>query len=218
MPTQLETAKQSFQKDWNNLKLDNYLKDGARFRLRRFGYFYFLPSTEEILPFPFTPYFQDDTINSYAGGVQRKLAPLFKSTLTNKFLQALIKFDFEQFPLSREKKQQPWRLDLHQIRVIGTDNEIGEPTPEGIHHDENDFVCIHLMGRKNTLGGINTIYDNNKQPLKSVALQQTMDSIVIWDPHVMHSVSSVYPKNKNEKAIRDILIIGYSHVSDLKRP
>ena len=38
--------------------------------------------------------------------------------------------------------------------------ESGEVTPEGIHHDENDFVWIHLINKENSTGGRNNIYNN----------------------------------------------------------
>ena len=54
---ELAEAKQRLWSDFDDLELDNYLKDGARFRLRRFANFYFRPDTEEIKPLPHTSYF-----------------------------------------------------------------------------------------------------------------------------------------------------------------
>ena len=218
VPPQLTEAKQRLWADWNDLPPDNYLKDGASFRLRRFAYLYFLPSTGEVLSFPPTPYFQASELNSYAGGIRRKFRHLHDSTLTNQFLLALIKFNFKQFPVNKEMAQQPWKLDVHQIRIVATPDEAGQPTPEGIHHDENDFVCMHLANRQNTVGGINTVYDNNSRPLISCTLHQPMDSLIVWDPHVMHGVSPMRQLNLDEQAVRDMLLIGYSHDPDLKRP
>ena len=96
-------------------------------------------------------------LNSYASGIQRNLAHLKGSTLTNPFLHALIKFNFRYFPLDSAMAEQSWHVDVHQIRIIATANEEGEPTPEGIHHDENDFICMHLANRQNIVGGATTI-------------------------------------------------------------
>ncbi len=41
---------------------------------------------------------------------------------------------------------------------------------------------------------------------------------MIWDPHMMHGISPIHPKNPDKQAIRDTLLIGYSYVPDLKRP
>ena len=101
---------------------------------------------------------------------------------------------------------------------MATPDVAGLPTPEGIHHDENDFVCIHLANRKNAVGGVNTIYDNHRNPLESCTLLQPMDSIIVWDPQVMHGVSPMHPQDPDQQAVRDILLIGYSHEPELERP
>jgi len=211
-------SKQRFWTDWNDLEPDNYLKGDASFRLRRFAYFYFQPSNEEILPFAQTPYFQSNTLNSYAGGIQRHLAHLKDSTLNNRFLHELIKMNFRQFPMSDKMANNSWKVDVHQIRIVASTDEVGEPTPEGIHHDENEFGAMHLISRHNVIDGVSTIYDNAKTPIESMTLNEPMDSLIIWDPHVMHSVSAILPCNNREKAFRDILLIGYTYEPDLKRP
>ena len=215
---QLLESKQHFWADWNDLEPDNYLKDNACFRFRRFAYFYFQPSNEEILPLKQTPYFQSSELNSYAGGLQRQLAHLKGSTLNNRFLHELIKMNFKQFPMSEKIANNAWKVDVHQIRIVATADEAGEPTPEGIHHDENEFGAMHLIERHNVIDGVSTIYDNAQIPLESLTLNEPMDSLIIWDPHVMHSVSPILPDNTDEKAFRDILLIGYSYEPDLKPP
>jgi len=204
--------------DWNNLKVDNYLKDDRRFRQRRFGLFYLLPSTGELLPMKSVPYTQSRKVNTYAGGIARKFAPLLDATLTNQFLHNLIKFNFQQFPVDNNMTLLPWEIDVHQFRILASQNEQGQPTPEGIHHDGDDFNCIHLIGRQNAKGGANTVYDNDRNPLKTCTLLQPMDSIIVWDPHVMHGVTPIKQENLSEPAIRDVLVIGYNYRPDLKRP
>jgi hypothetical protein len=87
-----------------------------------------------------------------------------------------------------------------------------------MHHDGDDFNVIHLIRRRNATGGITTVYDNDRNPLASSILSQPMDSVLVWDPHVMHGVTPIRPKNPAESAIRDVLVIGYNHRPDLKRP
>lgn len=204
--------------DWNHLEPDNHLKGGAHFRRRRFGLFYFQPTTGELYPLPPAPYFQSAGINTYAGGVERQFAPLLNETFNNQFLRELIKFNFRQFPIDNQMANHPWEIDIHQFRIIASQDEQGEPTPEGMHHDGDDFNAIHLIQRQNANGGVNSIYDNDRQLLASTTLSQTMDSVIVWDPHVMHGVTPIHPQNTAEAAIRDVLVIGYNHRPDLKRP
>ena len=214
----LAAAKRCLWADWDNLEPDNYLKGGRRFRLRRFALFYLLPSRDEVLPLPPAPYFQSSDVNPYAGGMSRQFAPLLDKSLNNPFLHELIKFNFRQFPVDSSLADQPWEIDVHQFRIVASEDEPGEPTPEGIHHDGDDFNCIHLIARQNVSGGVNSVYDNDCNQLASYTLRQPMDSIVVWDPHVMHGVTPIHPKNPGEPAIRDVLVLGYNHRPGLVKP
>ncbi len=215
---ELAADRQHLRADWGNLEPDSYLKDGARFRLRRFGLFYLLPSTWELLPLPPAPYFQSAGINAYAGGIERNFAPLLDATLANQFLHELIKFNFRQFPVDSQMSHKPWEIDVHQFRIVATQDEQGEPTPEGLHHDGDDFNVIHLIRRQNATGGTSTVCDNDRNLLASCTLRQPMDSVLVWDPHVMHGVTPIHPENPSEPAIRDVLVIGYNYRPDLRRP
>ena len=215
---ELAADRQHLWADWDNLEPDNYLKEGARFRLRRLGFFYLLPSTRELLPLPHAPYFQAAGINAYAGGIKREFAPLLKATLANQFLHELIMFNFRQFPVEGQMSHNPWEIDVHQFRIVASQDEQGEPTPEGLHHDGDDFNAIHLIRRQNATGGKSTVCDNDRNLLASCTLRQPMDSVLVWDPHVMHGVTPIYPENPSEPAIRDVLVIGYNYRPDLGRP
>jgi hypothetical protein len=215
---ELTAARQCLWADWNNLMPDNYLKDGSTFRKRRFALFYLLPRTEDLVPFPSTPYFQSSEINSYAGDIARKFARLLDKSLTNPFLHELIKSNFRQFPVDSDLIDEPWEIDVHQFRIIASQDEPGEPTPEGIHHDGDDFNCIHLIARQNVIGGVNSVYDNDCNLLTSCTLRHPMDSMMVWDPYVMHGVTPIHPKNSSQPAYRDVLVIGYNHRPGLERP
>jgi len=211
-------AKEKFDNSWEHLKKDNYLKDGKSFRYRQFQYCYFLPTTKKIIPFAATPYYQPPEVNQYIKGIDRLLEPMTEELLDNSFLQQLINFDFSQLPISESMKSEPWLVDIHQIRIVTTEAENGEPTPEGIHHDENDFVCIHLIKRENITGGVNGVYTNNKKLLKDCTLTENLDSIILWDLKVMHGVTPIYPKDSQKVAFRDVLLICFSHTPKLQVP
>ncbi|MCP5053583.1 MAG: 2OG-Fe dioxygenase family protein [bacterium] len=214
----LEVHRKQLWLDWGRLEPDKYLKDGAKFRLRRFGLFYFLPAAKELIFIPSGTYYQPASLNAYAGGIERKFAPLLDSTVENSFFRELVLFNFEQFPVEPGKLTQPWKVDAHQFRVVATASEAGEPTPEGVHRDGDDFAVIHLVNRKNVRGGINTVHDNDRKQIDSLTLHQPMDSVFLWDPYIMHAVTGINPENPDEPAIRDILAIGYKHCPGFKRP
>ena len=203
---------------WDMLESDNYLKGGATFRQRRFGMYYFQPNHGDPVPISESLYFQSSEVNTYAGGIKRQFAPLLDETCKNRFLLDLIKFNFQQFPIDDSMADHPWEVDVHQFRIIGTENQTGKPTPEGVHHDGDDFNVIHLMNRDNVVGGENTIYDNNRNLLAKTTLNNFMDSVFVWDPFVMHGVSKIFPADAANPAVRDVIVIGYNHRPDIQHP
>ncbi len=100
---------------------------------------------------------------------------------------------------------------MHFFRVVGRPDELGEPGPEGIHRDGEEFGAIHLIQRKNVAGGVNSVYDNDGQLLASFILEDPLDSLILWNPHTLHSVSPIRPEVAGEPAIRDTLIMGFDH-------
>jgi len=216
--SELVSEEKKLWADWEDLETDEYLRNGGQFRLRRLGLFYFMPATDELLMLSANTYFQASEINTYAGGVQRKYPPLSEATRSNRFLKELIGFNFRQLPTDDEAAMKPWKVDIHQVRIVTTPAETGEPTPEGIHHDGEEFVCIHLVSRRNVDGGLTTIHDNDGGLLESFMLREPMDSAILWDPHVMHGVTPIQPENPEEPGIRDVLLMGYDSCPDLERP
>ncbi|MCH8275265.1 MAG: 2OG-Fe dioxygenase family protein [Armatimonadetes bacterium] len=215
---ELATDRRRLWEDWATLEPDDYLENDSSFRRRRFGLFYFVPNPGELLPLLDASYFQSNELNPYAGGIDRKFAPLSGSTLTNAFLYELISFNFRQLPVERSMACHPWKVDVHQIRIVASPEEKGEPTPEGIHRDGEDFVCIHMIRSENVVGGVSTVYDNDRNPLVSCTLRHPMDAMLLWDQYVLHGVTPIAPKSPDKVAFRDVLLIGYVPCPDLKRP
>ena len=78
--------------EWENLEPDKYLKNGARFRERRYGRFYYVPRTNSIQLLKHRPYFQSKDANAYAGGIHREVAPLTESSVESPLMTTLIAF------------------------------------------------------------------------------------------------------------------------------
>ncbi len=209
LASDLVAAQQIFFQEWNHLEPDNYLRDGASFRHRRFTLFSFDPGSDELLPLPPDTYLQSLDINAYAGGLSRRFAPLRPSAASNKFLHELIRLLFRQLPIEPDRLSHPWLVDIHQIRITATAEEDGQPTPEGPHHDGEEFGVIQLVQRRNVAGGTSTVYSNDQEPVSSHTLDQPMDTLIVWDPHVMHGVSPLRPVDPDKPGIRDTLLIGY---------
>ncbi|GAA3458637.1 2OG-Fe dioxygenase family protein [Saccharothrix longispora] len=196
-------------KEWENLEVDQYLKNGARFRERRYDRFRYVPATDSVRLRPHRPYFQSAEVNDYGGGIERSVPPLTASTVQNPLLQALIRWNFEHFPVEPEQLHQPWDVQCHQFRIIGRAEELGEPTPEGPHRDEVHFGAIHLMSRTNASGGFSQVYTKDQELVAEFQLQNTMDTMFWADEMILHAVTPITVVDDSTPAVRDVLIMGY---------
>lgn len=202
-------------REWDHMRVDQYLKEGAAFRERRYGSFAFHSNQNQLHLLPHKPYFQSKTANSYAGGIERELAPLTDEFVANPLLRELIFYDYESFPTTADQDDDWWLIACHLFRIIGKPTERGEPTPEGVHRDEIDFGAMHLMRRQNVLGGYSRIHFEDKTIKSEVVMREHLDTLYWDDRKILHSVTPITPENISEQAIRDILILGFTKKSDI---
>lgn len=200
--------------DFADLPPDEYLPGDGKYRFRRYGRFRFAPGSGELKPLPHVDYFQSADINRVTGGTIRKFAPMLEGTFGNPFLRELIRFDFDQFPLSLEVRESVWEVQAHLIRVTASAEEQGHPTPEGIHRDGAEYVSVHLAERLNAQGGDVSIYDNDKRLLASFRLEDVMDCYLFHDASLWHQASPITPIDKSHQAVRSILTFDYHLRSD----
>lgn len=204
--------------DWDKLEPDRYLADGATFRRRRYGRFFWSPQNHELLPLPQEAYFQPEDENRYAGGIVREFAPLLPETARNLFLPALVCSMFDCLPIAGQRESETWEVRIHQIRIVATPEQPGLPAPEGIHQDGTDFLTLHLVRRRNIAGGVSTIYDLDRKPLRHFTLRETLDSMILEDPRIMHGVTPVTPQDGLTIGTRDLLGVDFIYSPDLERP
>ena len=201
--------------DWDHLELDRYLKEDLKFRLRRYGRYAWSPAEDTLTPLAPEPYFQPEDENAYAGGIARAFAPLLPETVSNPFLHALVRSTFACLPITGPKQAGTgtWEVRIHQIRIVATPEEPGLPAPEGIHQDGTDFLTLHLVGRRNVVGGESTIYDLSCKSIQRFTLRETLDSLILEDPRIMHGVTPVHSADGQRLGVRDLLGIDFIFTS-----
>jgi hypothetical protein len=212
----LDSHWQRLAGDWDHLELDGYLAEGAKFRLRRYGRYTWSPADDALTALPHEPYFQPEDENSYAGGIERDFAPLLPGTVHNPFLHALVSATFECLPLADDQRRKTWEVRIHQIRIVAFPEEPGLPTPEGIHQDGTDYLTLHLVRRHNIAGGETTIYDLDRKPIWRGTLRETLDSLILEDPRIMHGVTPVQAGNGRTPGTRDLLGVDFISRPDLQ--
>jgi 2-keto-4-pentenoate hydratase/2-oxohepta-3-ene-1,7-dioic acid hydratase in catechol pathway len=217
-PPELQPHWRRLCQDWDHLEEDRYLERGARFRLRRYGRYYWSPSDGAFEPLPHAPYFQPPGENSYAGGIDRTFAPLLPDSVFNPLLHALVESTFDCLPLAQDRQDKTWEVRIHQIRIVATPSAPGLPAPEGIHQDGTDFLTLHMVCRHNVEGAETTLYDRSRNPIWRHTLRDPWDSLILEDPRLFHGVTAARSADGTTPGTRDLLGVDFIYSPGLERP
>ncbi len=194
-----------FRKTWSDLPEDNFLRDGGHYRFRRYSVFNWFDSAE-IKLLPHEPHYQSTYRNNMNGGIYRDFEAFKTETIEHPLLNSIIQMVVPLFSFDNEKF---WRIQAHQFRIVASQEEPGNPTPEGIHKDGADFILIMVLKRENITGGVNHIYDASKRLAFGAVLTEPGDAILLDDNKVWHGVSEVYPILADKPAYRDVLVLTF---------
>jgi hypothetical protein len=145
-----------FEPFFSDLPLDPYIQ--GRFRRRRFSRF--LGPPENLTRLEHKYFEQSSAINKLAGGIKRDFPELEDQLVRLPEFQMLVSrfVDFSKIEMETTE------VGVHQIRIVASSGEIGEPAPEGIHQDGFDFVGIFCINRQNLLGAETHLHEDPDQP------------------------------------------------------
>jgi len=154
-------------------------------------------------------HFQSLACNTSNGGIERRYEPFSIEIVNGASLRTILKEAravFEQLSSNRT-----WHIEAHQFRIEVFANEIGNPTPEGIHRDGVAFGMVMMIDRTNVLNGETTIYRNRDgDPIGQFTLLQPLACLLFEDTKVCHAVSSIVAENPARRGTRDVLVITFS--------
>ncbi len=199
------------RRDWEHLEPDPHMADGGGYRLRRYGLYQLFPTTGHLDFIPDASFYQSIKINPLNGGRRRHFAPLDDDTVKNPFLRELICFDFAQLT-SKKHVEDHWLIGVHQIRILATTGVRGNPTPEGIHRDDETYTAQHLIARHNIGDGINYFYGGGAEPTirpEAVWKQQSYFDSYYFDSSLWHSVSPIESGDRDGDGYRDVILIDF---------
>ena len=207
----LRKSRKQFSRAWDHLKLDPYMADRGRYRFRRYGLFNLSTITGRLNYIPDASFYQDININPLNGGKHRRFASLTKESVGNLFLQELMLFDLAQLTSTTSVKVD-WLIGVHQIRIIAMPGVSGNPTPEGVHRDDETYTVQHLIKRHNIDGGVNYFYGSESEPERhpSVMKQLKYFDSYYFDHTLWHDVSPIILNMHGNEGYRDILLIDFS--------
>ncbi|MCG9554683.1 2OG-Fe dioxygenase family protein [Vibrio sp. Isolate31] len=199
-------------KYWDDLPLDTYMGDGGTYRERRFGCFEYCFNSKNLKKITRNYFYQSKDINPLNGGGNRQFEDVCDEFSCSGFLKGLVDYCLDFIPLNQYEGKK-LVINTHLFRVITDGNQLGLPTPEGIHRDGHHFVSQHLIQRKNINGGISGIYTpEEKSPLIHKLLNNSFDTIIVDDNRVKHDVSPIFCNSPHERGVRDMLIIDYKFI------
>lgn len=196
------------KESWNNLQPDSYLKHAAKYRERRYSRC-IMNLTACELDFESSIYIQTEEYNSLFGGVSRTFAAVELDHVFHDFIKPLTFYVRAVFANRGLLGPKDLSVGIHQIRTIATTHTIGQVTPEGLHKDGHKLFAIHLIDRKNIIGGNTKIYDNEFQLRSTMTLESYLDSLFVQDSRIYHEVTPIAVEHPYEHGHRDVLIIEF---------
>ncbi|EIJ34022.1 Protein of unknown function DUF2257 [Thiothrix nivea DSM 5205] len=197
-------AYRRFRQSWDGLLLDPYLRDGGSYRYRRYSVFHWKNAELEVLPHE--PHYQSTHYNQVHGGFNRHFREWLPTTLRNPVLKEIIRWTTSQFSGG---PAQLWRIQAHQFRIVAREDQLGKPTPEGVHKDGAEYILIMMMDRQNIRGGVSCVFGNDMRPLAEGSLEQAGDLMLVNDHAVYHGVTEISPADPAQPAWRDVLVLTF---------
>ncbi|MDE2408202.1 MAG: 2OG-Fe dioxygenase family protein [Xanthomonadaceae bacterium] len=174
---------------WDELRTDEYLKDGGRYRKRRHACCIVEAGT--VQPVPHRAHYQPLEYNALHGGMQRWFAPVEAATLAQPAWPALI-LALAQVCTRQRPDTARWHVEAHQFR-IDTSDGVGRPTPEGAHRDGVDFVAVLLVARHAIKGGETRVFAAQGPEGQRFTLDQPWSLLLMDDARVIHESTPIQP-------------------------
>ncbi len=185
---------------WEGMPVDQYLKDGGRYRKRRHSSFKF--EGDSLTLVPHRAHWQPLTYNALHGGMTRWFEPMPAHLLELPAWQRLL-VAFAK--TSNQLNNGTQYLEAHQFRIEAVDGGIGRPTPEGAHRDGVDLVGVFMVNRQSIKGGETRVFDAAGSSGERFTLQESWSLLLLDDAKVIHETTPIQPLAA--LGLRDTLVL-----------
>jgi hypothetical protein len=199
------SAWNTFADSWADLGIDTYMADDGRYRRRRHAVF--RVDADGATRKPDQPHYQSRDYNTLNGGIQRWFDPMHPEVAAGPAFAAIVRFAYRLF--NSLTPQPAWHVEAHQFRIEAKPDQLGQPTPEGMHQDGVDWVLVLMIGRENIASGETSIHGLDRSLMGAFTLDQPMDAALVDDHRVFHGVTPVAPLNPDRPAHRDVLVLTF---------
>ena len=189
----LEGIKQFFA----DLPVDPYIK--GNYRSRRLSRF--IVSRDELIELPHGYFCQSKDYNPLIGGVKREFAELDDALIRLDNFKKLVLAFSDSCKLHPEAE-----IGVHQIRIICSPKNYGNPAPEGIHRDGTNFIGIFSVDRENVLGGETHLYTDRKEKPVFSKILNPGELLLVNDHEFLHFTTPIQPTSDRE-GTRDVFVL-----------
>jgi hypothetical protein len=194
---------------WDDLALDQHLRDGGHYRRRRHGCAIVDVdrAPPHLTPVPHRAHWQSTSYNALHGGIERWFEPLADAMTATRAWSALLLHFATVFAAVRRPDRDRFFVEAHPFR-IDTAGGVGRPTPEGAHRDGVDFVAVILVARHQIRGGETRVFAADGPIGVRFTLTDPWSALVLDDTRVIHESTPIQPRT-NHPGHRDTLVLTY---------
>jgi hypothetical protein len=203
---------QGFAASWSNLRPDTYMADGGKYRYRRYSEFSVEGTTGTAELLPHVAYMQEKTVNHLNGGIDRMYEPFEGGVVKSSSLASV--FGTASQYLEAVRPGRIWKAQCFQNRILTSQNEVGQPAPEGMHRDGVDYVLTLFVDRVGADGGESSVYlSSDRSMLASTQLSEPGEYLFVDDHKLLHDVTGLSLKAGHDQGYRDVLIAMFTATS-----
>ena len=201
--------RERFVSSWDDLGLDRFMADGGRYRRRRFAAFEMSANT--VARKPHQPHYQSRDYNPLNGDIERWFEPVLDENADHPFLRTVFNVCRWAFTSAAPVADAgwPWHAEMHQFRIEAMTEVVGHPTPEGMHRDGVDWVCVMLIKRENVQSGTTEIFDDSSESVNRFTLTEPLDTVFLNDTRVRHGVTPISRLAPEREGYRDVLVLTF---------
>ena len=197
----------AFAACWDDLCVDNYMADGGRYRRRRHATFKVKRDRIELNAR--RSHYQGLDYNRLNGGIHRWFEMVTPKVASGVLMSEMLALCRSIFQRTKDDSWQNELVEMHQFRIEPSVLGNAKPTPEGIHRDGVDWVCVLLIERNNVQRGVTTIHDNAGCRLGSFILERPFDAVFLNDRRVTHGVTPICRIDPSRPGHRDVLVLTF---------
>lgn len=158
-------------------------RDG-KYRLRRYSV---IQCNGNCVGLGENTFIQSDEYNKFQGNMTRSFEPIEPKTVDSIGMLEMSCMFKAACCLPDDQK-----IEVHQMRIITLDEET-PVSPEGVHQDGFDYICIVGITRYNVTGGHLLVYsDKDDEHFMSLALKPG-EIAMIDDKALWHNASNIEP-------------------------